>query len=287
VKSGITATAVGSALLAAGVTVAVLGLSGGGGRVSSTAVPAAASSRHVHVIADRDDLRACEQRLASWWRADRGRVPALAILGASYTAGVGPNQAGSSWAVLLARYLRYDAVIYGVPGAGYVRPGSGDRGPLVRMLHRIRLAGLDPSVFVIQLGHDDMGIPPAVERRAVQHAITLIRSEDPDARIALVTVFTTRDGDTVSARRTDSAIVSAARSADRNVIIMDPLTGHWNFPHADGGTGLHPTAAGDEWIAHEVASELAVRGIRPVPSGSGPDGSASVVCDSGIPRRAV
>jgi lysophospholipase L1-like esterase len=184
--------------------------------------------------------------------------------------------------VLLARHLHYDAMIYGVPGAGYVRTGSGDRGPLVRMLHRIRLARLDPSVFVIQLGHDDMGVPPEVERHAVQHAITLIRSEDPGARIALVTVFTTRGGDTVAARRTDSEIVSAARSADRNVIIMDPLTGHWNFPHADGGTGLHPTAAGDEWIAREVARGLAVRGVRPATGGS-----ATVVCDSGIPRRPV
>jgi lysophospholipase L1-like esterase len=282
VKSGITATAVASALLAAGVTGAVLGLSGGG--APSTVMPAAAASsaRHPRVIADRDDLRACEQRLAASRLADRGRVPVMAILGASYTAGVGPDEAGSSWAALLARHLHYDAVIYGVPGAGYVRTGSGDRGPLVRMLQRIRLARLDPSLFVIQLGHDDMGVPPEVERHAVRHAITLIRSEYPGARIALVTVFTTRGGDTVAARRTDSAIVSAARSADRNVIIMDPLTGHWNFPHADGGTGLHPTAAGDEWIAREVARDLAVRGIRQATAGS-----ATVVCDSGIPRRPV
>lgn len=45
----------------------------------------------------------------------------LAIVGASFTAGVGPGRPGQSWAVLLARLLHWDAVVYGDPGAGYVR----------------------------------------------------------------------------------------------------------------------------------------------------------------------
>lgn len=280
-KRAIAATAIGSAVLAAGVAVAVAGLSGGGTASSTVASPVRAA-RHVEMIADRDDLGVCEQRLEAARLADHDRVPVVAVLGASYTAGVGPGEADRSWAALVVGHLRWDGVIDGVPGAGYVRTGSGDRGPLVRMLHRIQLAELRPSLVVIQLGHDDMGVPVSAERRAVEHAITLIRSEDPRARIALVTVFTTRHGDTAAARQTDGAIVSAAEAADRNVIIMDPLTGHWNFPHADGGTGLHPTAAGDEWIAHEVATALAARGIRPATGDS-----VAVVCDSGVPHRTV
>jgi lysophospholipase L1-like esterase len=285
VKRAIAATAIGSAVLAAGVTAAVVGLSGGGGAApSAVASPAslpARSARHVEMIAERDELGACEQRLEAIRLADHDRVPVVAVLGASYTAGVGPGVADRSWAALVVGHLHWDGVIYGVPGAGYVRTGSGDRGPLVRMLDRIRLAELRPNLVVIQLGHDDMGVPVSVERRAVEHAITLIRSEDPGARIALVTVFTTRHGDTAAARQTDSAIVSAAEAADRDVIVMDPLTGHWNFPHADDGTGLHPTAAGDQWIADEVGRMLAARGVHPAA------GDSAVVCDSGVTHRDV
>jgi lysophospholipase L1-like esterase len=287
VKQAMVATAIAWAVLAAAGIGAAVGLTGCGSSGSSSASASAASASassaaSVEVAAARGGLSACEQRLERTRRADQDRVPVVAILGASYTAGVGPGAADRSWAVLLVRHLRWDAVIDGVSGAGYVRPGSGDRGPLVRMLSRIRLAVLDPSLVVIQLGHDDMGVPPATERRAVAHAITLIRSADPAARIALVTVFTTRGGDTAGARRTDSAIVSGAESADRGVIIMDPLTGHWNYPHADGGAGLHPTAAGDAWIAREVASVLAHHDVRRATDSPGP-----VVCDSGIPHRTV
>ena len=51
----------------------------------------------------------------------------MAIVGASYTAGIGPDNPAQSWAVRLARLLHWNAVIYGVPGAGYVarRPAAG------------------------------------------------------------------------------------------------------------------------------------------------------------------
>ena len=69
-------------------------------------------------------MAACEQKL----ERDPGRqgqdgrgLPALAIVGASFTAGVGSGNPGKSWAADLARLLHWDAVIYGDPGAGYVR----------------------------------------------------------------------------------------------------------------------------------------------------------------------
>jgi hypothetical protein len=46
---------------------------------------------------------------------------------------------------------------------------------------------------------------------------------------------------------------------------MDPLTGHRKFQHADDG--LHPTAAGDQWIARKVAWILRADGVaasRPI-----------------------
>ena len=72
---------------------------------------------------------ACEQEIE---RAPGTGGPRLAIVGASFTAGVGSGPS-RSWAVLLTRHLRWDAVVDGVPGAGYVRAGagrSGSRGPV-------------------------------------------------------------------------------------------------------------------------------------------------------------
>ena len=63
--------------------------------------------------------------------------PALAIVGASFTAGVGSGSPGKSWAVVLARLLHWDAVIYGDPGAGYVRAGLARKGPVAAEIARL------------------------------------------------------------------------------------------------------------------------------------------------------
>jgi lysophospholipase L1-like esterase len=120
-----------------------------------------------------------------------------------------------------------------------------------RMLKLERLPQLAPSLVIVQAGHDDAGVPARVERAQVLQTIHLIRVAAPHARIALLTVFSAPSGPVAPAlSRVDRAIVTAARDADPQVIIMDPLTGHWKFSHAHNG--LHPTAAGDAWIAGKV-----------------------------------
>ena len=75
--------------------------------------------------------------------------------------------------------------------------------------------------------------------------------------------------------------MAAARAADPGVIIMDPLTGHWKFQHADDG--LHPTAAGDAWIAGKVASILRAHGIV---AARADRGGRPVICDLGVRAQA-
>ena len=94
-------------------------------------------------------------------------MPALAIVGASFTAGVGPGNPGKSWAVLLARLLHWDAVVYGDPGAGYVRAGVGRMGPVAAEIARIDLRALAPALVIVQAGHDDIGVPLRLEQRRV------------------------------------------------------------------------------------------------------------------------
>jgi lysophospholipase L1-like esterase len=229
------------------------------------------------VVAAPDPLGACEQRI----ELGPGDIRATAIVGASYTAGVGPDNLALSWAADFARQLRWNAVIYGVPGAGYVRTGTDDLGPMTRMLEAERLRQLAPSLVIVQAGHDDGGVSGRVEQRQVMQTIDLIRADAPRARIALLTVFSSPSGPSPALYRADRAIVTGARDADPRVIIMDPLTGHWKFQHADDS--LHPTAAGDAWIARKVASILGANGI----TASASTVTSAVICDLSVHAKAV
>ena len=223
------------------------------------------------MLADGDSLAACERRLESTARG----IPAMAIVGASYTAGVGPRNPELSWAVQLARAMRWNAVVYGVSGAGYVRAGAGGKGPVARLLAAEGLAALDPALVIVQAGHDDAGVPPGIERDRVRQAIALIRTEVPHALIALLTVFTGRSPSWPAALfQTDAAIIAGALAADPGAIIMDPLASHWEYQHFDGG--LHPTAAGDTWIAGKVADILRAHGVLPAAAG----GRIPMICDA-------
>ncbi len=216
----------------------------------------------------------CEQKLGRAQRLPH-HVPALAIVGASFTAGVGPGHPGQSWAVVLAHRLHWDAVIYGDPGAGYVRAGAGRKGPVATEIARLDLRALAPALVIVQAGHDDIGIAVQLEQRRVEQAVAVIHAEAPHARIALLTVFAGRSR-SAAAYRTDQVIVTAGRSADRSVIIIDPLAAGWRFPRARDG--LHPTASGDTWIAGQVARILRGHGVRPAPPQPAP-----VICDWSIP----
>jgi hypothetical protein len=72
-------------------------------------------------------LTGCEQQLLP---GRRPSVPTVAIVGASFTAGVGAEDPAGAWAVLLARQLHWNAFVYGVPGAGYLHAGLGRKGPV-------------------------------------------------------------------------------------------------------------------------------------------------------------
>ncbi len=222
-------------------------------------------------------IASCEQKLTRARRRDGQEVPALAIVGASFTAGVGPGNPRESWAFLLARRLHWDAVIYGDPGAGYVRPGAGRKGPVADEIARVDLRALAPALVIVQAGHDDIGVPAQLEQRRVTQAIALTRAEAPRARIALLTVFPGRSH-RAAADRTDRAIVTAAEAADRQVIIMDPLVAGWTFGHVP--SGLHPTAAGSAWIAAKVTGILREYGLLPAPAR--PRSAGLTICDFGI-----
>ena len=225
-------------------------------------------------------LTECEQRLQP---GRRPGVPTVAIVGASITAGVGSGDPAGSWAVLLARRLHWNAFVYGVPGAGYVHAGLGRKGPVAAEIDRAHLGALRPALVIVQAGHDDMRVPPGLERQRVEQTVAMIKAQAPRARIALITVFAGRSRPP-SLYRTDQAIVAGATAADPQVIIMDPLASGWRFPHAPDG--LHPSARGDAWIAGTVAGILRQHGMTPAPAGRGAGLCAIAIWPPAGPIRA-
>jgi lysophospholipase L1-like esterase len=218
-------------------------------------------------------LGACEQRIE---RQSPG-LPTVAIVGASYTAGTGPDNPELSYAVVLARLLHWNAVIYGVPGAGYVGVGTSGRGPMTRMLGQEDLRALNPALVLVQAGHDDLGVTTRLEERRVRATVDLIKTEVPGARVGLLTTFGYSAGGSPALRQLDREIITAATAADPGAVIMDPLAGQWAFPRAPGND-LHPTAAGDAWIAREVAAILQAHGVRAAAATS----TAPVICDVSV-----
>ena len=232
------------------------------------------------VLTVASPLAACEARLEH--RAPR--VTTVAVVGASYTAGTGPDNPELSWAVQLARQQRWNAVIDGVPGAGYVRHGAGGRGPMAALLTAEALRALAPALVIVQAGHDDLGVPPAVERRHVTATVNQIRAAAPGARIALLTTFASSPRGSPALWQADRAIVAGGRAAAPGAIVIDPLAGRWRYARAKDG--LHPSAAGDAWIARTVARILRLRGLGRAPAHP----AAPVICDesagAGRPRSA-
>ncbi len=186
-----------------------------------------------------------------------GNQPVLLVIGASFAAGVGVDlNPQLAWPGILGRRINYRVVVSADPGAGFVNRGDGGLGPFSQLLARVDVATLKPALVLIQGGHNDADINTTDERQAVASLFRTIRQEAPQARIGLLGFFdTSRIGPAPqSILDTDSAIVSAARSAVPNVLVFDPLTSQWVFPRIHDH--LHPTPAGHKKIAGYLAGGL-------------------------------
>jgi acyl-CoA thioesterase I len=259
------------AVLAGSAAATEAGL-GSGGPGHSQAIAQAATSTHSAAL--------CHVSPGKGGRpASGGQRPLLVVLGASFTAGVGAPVPEDGWAVRLAEILRWRAVTLGVPGAGYTAAGLDHLGPLASEMRRVNLPALHPSIVIIQAGHDDGGVPAAVETSHVEEVVRRLMAEAPGARLVLLTVFS-RPGASAAVlkgeRAVDSAIVSAVRRTDSRAIVIDPLREHWQFPRAADGHGLHPTAQGHLIIAQRVARDLRAAGA--ITATASRPSSASVSC---------
>jgi acyl-CoA thioesterase I len=184
--------------------------------------------------------------------APAGR-PLLVVVGASFTAGVGGGPT-HAWPQDLAHMLNWRLVVSADPGAGYVNPGVGHKGPFARLAARVDIARLHPAVVIVQGGHNDIGAPLSLVGERVASLVDAIRRASPQSKVGVLTVFNTGSHPSQAAFATDRTIVAAARQADPQVMVFDPLAEHWQFPRV--GDKLHPNPAGHQWIATHLAAAL-------------------------------
>jgi lysophospholipase L1-like esterase len=186
-----------------------------------------------------------------------GRRPLLAVVGASFSAGVGAGSRHHAWPEDLGRLLGWRVAVSADPGAGYLNPGNGERGPFSQLAPELDLGHLHPRAIIIQGGHDDIGRSLPVIGERVQRLVAEIHREAPHSLLVVLSVFARGNDPSTAAVATDRTIVGAARRADPGVVVVDPLAGHWHFPRV--GDHLHPTAAGHRWIARRLAAVLRER----------------------------
>lgn len=192
------------------------------------------------------------------------RRPLLAVIGASFSAGVGAGSPRFAWPNDLARMLHWRLVDAADPGAGFLNRGTGHLGPFSRLMRRLDLARRSPRVVIVQGGHDDMGFPLSLEKGRARQLITAIEHQAPGARIAVVLTFTARPRPTERALAISRAVAAGARAADPAVILFNPVKSSWDYPRLPGH--LHPTKAGYEWLARRLAHLLKKNGCLRPPS---------------------
>jgi lysophospholipase L1-like esterase len=189
--------------------------------------------------------------------------PLLAVVGASFAAGVGAPVPAEAWSVDLAHDLHWRAVIAGVPGMGYTHVGVDHLGPAARVLPLMALGRLRPRLLVLQLGHDDWRAPPAQESIAVRSLLASLHRQLPHTRLAVITVFSRHGAARLPLVDTNRSILASVRAVAPSALIMDPLASRWRFDRHTPGR-LHPSATGHRQIAALVLRSLHDHGLSPV-----------------------
>lgn len=186
-------------------------------------------------------------------------APVVMIVGDSFTVGSGPVPSWRSYAAQAARLLRWQPVIAGASGTGFV-----SRGRVGRTFQESFEAQLSwrpaPDVLVISGGHNDRRWSPARVRQAAARLVRSVRARWPRTRLVLIGPIWMR----TPPRGTYAIKNALAEVADRaGAIFLNPLAEHWLTTASHDlrlPDGVHPTLAGHarlaRWLATELRTEL-------------------------------
>lgn len=188
--------------------------------------------------------------------------PRVLVLGDSWTYGSAAHAPTLGYAYLVARELGWDAVVNGVRGSGYLKPGL-DGGTFGE-----RIADLDPAVdpdlVIVQGSINDRHLPAAGYRDAVARAWDSLRDLYPDAAVIILGPAPQVLPVEASTARIDADL--SALSAERGWWYISPIAEDWITP----GNYLevidtsiigrdHPSTEGHAHLAERLTAALDAR----------------------------
>jgi lysophospholipase L1-like esterase len=209
---------------------------------------------------------------ASGRPAARATAPVVMILGDSYTAGLPDVAPEQTFAADAARRLRWQAVIAGHYGSGFVTPGRAHK--TFAALFAEQLAWRPaPDMIVVSGGHNDWPHPYEQVRNAARQLLTEINTRWPASRLVLMGPLWGSDPP-AKALQVRDALEEVAE--ELRVPFIDPLAEQWitgdihsgigNAPEYIRHDGTHPNAVGNRYFADRFIADLRKLGLtRPNP----------------------
>ncbi|WP_170215058.1 SGNH/GDSL hydrolase family protein [Mycolicibacterium phocaicum] len=187
------------------------------------------------------------------------RVPAVAVIGDSYTQGSSQGGVGEySWPEVAWRLMREQGVrvapeISAVGGTGYLHKGLTQAAFSDLIKEAVRP---DDKVVVIFGGMNDTGEPINEVSIAVRQAFELVHERAPRARLVVI-------GPVWPGRNPERAVLAVrdvirAHALNAGAVFVDPIQEGWftNRPDLIGADHIHPTDAGAVYLAERIAPRI-------------------------------
>ena len=186
-------------------------------------------------------------------------APRVLVFGDSWTYGSAASEPTLGYAYVAAETLGWDAIVDGVRGSGYLKPGidGGSFGERIAALD----PALDPDLVIVQGSINDRRQGASGYREAVDAAWDDLSARYPDARVVILGPAPQVLPVEPETARIDGDL--RERAAARGWWYLSPLTDEWITPEryrevidtSDIGRD-HPSTAGHAYLASRLVEAL-------------------------------
>jgi lysophospholipase L1-like esterase len=197
----------------------------------------------------------------------RAKAPVVMVLGDSYTAGLPDVLPEQTFAADTARRLKWQLIIAGHYGTGFVAPGR--IGKTFATLFHEQLAWRPaPDMIIVSGGHNDWAYTYEQVSAAARQLLADVKNRWPDTRIVLMGPLWGSDPPPRGLQVRD-ALEEAA--TEQRVAFVDPLAEQWingdirsgigNASKYIRADGTHPNAEGNRYFADRFIIDLRRLGL--------------------------
>lgn len=187
--------------------------------------------------------------------------PRVLVFGDSWTYGAAASDPTLGYAYVIGENLGWDAIVNGVPGSGYLKPGR--TGPAFGERIAALDPALDPDLVIVQGSINDRAMGEAGYREAVTAAWDALAALYPEASFVILGPAPHVLPVGAATARIDRDLGELA--AGRGWFYISPVGEQWvteaNYLDViDTGVGRnHPSTAGHAYLATRLAEDLTAR----------------------------